>query len=248
MSIHLDWSNLINAQGVYTKVIFLGKIMSKMIDSSALKAGDVLLCFKNGKFDVFGKIIQHITGSQYVHAGIFIGNNTVAESMTSGLIKEPFENVLARYDHLAVFRRYDAWGSKNTRILNYFVDQSVNSGSKYNFSGVFKFKKTQLKHQQTLTEQLEDYFDGNLVQKSPVKHKYFCSEFVVDCFRSTGFIGPSAAVVYKPETTAPGDLGNDATFGYFLGYITGKGNYEVDKNDEFYCHPTLSEIFGATKI
>ncbi len=48
------------------------------------------------------------------------------------------------------------------------------------------------------------------------KSRYFCSELVADCFVITGFVEPSAAVVYKPNATSPGALGRDPTFGIFV--------------------------------
>ncbi|WP_305829405.1 YiiX/YebB-like N1pC/P60 family cysteine hydrolase [Photobacterium leiognathi] len=218
--------------------------MSKMLKNKDLQSGDVVLCYKNGKFDALGKAIKKVTKSDYVHAGIFIGDNIVAESMTSGLTTETLDNVLKRYDHVAIFRRHDAWDDSRVRLLKYFVEKMLESKCKYNFSGVFNFKSAKEEHQMTLTEQLENYFDGSCVQASPIKDKYFCSEFVADCFIVTGFIDPSAAVLYSSSVIAPGDIGRDATFGYFLGYLSSDSQYGVPKEDEFYNASTWGDIFN----
>ncbi|HHP0473008.1 TPA: YiiX/YebB-like N1pC/P60 family cysteine hydrolase [Vibrio harveyi] len=219
--------------------------MSKILNKNVLQTGDIILCYKNGKFDALGKAIQSVTKSEYVHAGIYLGDNIVAESMTSGLAKENLNNVLQRYDHVAIFRRHDAWDEGRVRLLKYFVEKMLESKCKYNFSGVFNFKGAKEEHQQTLTKQLEDYFNGDCVQISPIKENYFCSEFVVDCFVVTGFIEPSAAVLYNSTVTAPGDLGRDATFGYFLGYLSSDSQYDIPENDEFYNVSTWEDIFGS---
>ena len=219
--------------------------MSKILSTSDLKAGDVILCFENSRFDPLGKKIQKVTGSEYVHAGIFLGDNMVVESMASGLTKESISNVIARYDHVAIIRRHDAWCESNIVLLRYFAEKALETGCKYNFSGVMKFKQSKQLHEATVIQQLEDYFSGNMVQKSPLKHQYFCSEFVVDCFIATGFIDQSAAVYYNSETFAPGDLGKDPTFGYFLGYISDDENYQVPEADEFYNQSTWEDIFES---
>lgn len=221
--------------------------MSKILNKVDLKPGDVVLCYKNGKFDVVGKIIKKITESDYVHAGIYIGNNIVAESMTSGLAKENLDRVLARYDHVAIFRRHDAWNKRRVRLLELFVDMMVKSQCKYNISGALNFHKLKLEHQSTLIERLDDYFIKNHTPESPIKEKYFCSEFVVDCFIATGFIDSSAAVLYNPTVISPGDLGRDVTFGYFLGYLSSDDKYEVPSEDEFYHSTTWDDIFKHKK-
>ena len=67
---------------------------------------------------------------------------------------------------------------------------------------------------------------------------------MADCFVATGFIDPSAAVVYKSNVTSPGSLGRDPTFGTFLGYVSVVPNYSVPDSDEFLNTSTFSEIFG----
>lgn len=219
--------------------------MSKILSKNSLQFGDIILCYENGKFDALGKVIQRVTKSEYVHAGIYLGDNIVAESMISGLAKESLDNVLQRYSHVAIFRRHDAWDDGRISLLNYFVDKMLQAGCKYNILGVLKFKLAKEEHQQTLTQRLEDYFSGNYAQISPIKNRYFCSEFVVDCFVVTGFIEPSAAVLYNSTVTAPGDLGRDPTFGYFLGYLSSDPKYEIPEDDEFYNASKWEDIFGS---
>jgi hypothetical protein len=85
------------------------------------------------------------------------------------------------------------------------------------------------------------YFEGNLQPASQLKGAYFCSEFVAACFILTGIVEPSAAIVYDPSIVAPGELGTDATWGYFVGYVASTGNYEVPVDDEFYQMTPLDD-------
>ena len=58
-----------------------------------LKENDVYAIFENGKFDALGKAIQKVTGSQYVHAGIFIGNNQGSRMLLTHLFIEFWDKI-----------------------------------------------------------------------------------------------------------------------------------------------------------
>ena len=221
---------------------------SKIVSINCLKAGDVLLCYKKGKVDPVGKKITKVTDSDYVHAAICIDSTTAAESLVSGGVKNsPVKVLVCRYDHVAVFRQPDAWSQARVATLNYFINAIINSGAKYNLSGVAKFRKKKELHDKTIQEQLESFFNGQATPDPSFKGQYFCSELVADCFVATGFIQPSAAVLYRSSTTSPGALGRGPTFGTFYGYISCAKDYEVPESDEFINTTTFSEIF-ETKI
>ena len=127
--------------------------------------------------------------------------------------------------------------------LQLFIGIIINSGAKYNLSGVMKFRSRKDIHEKTVFEQLELFFDGKLAPSPTIKGQYFCSELVADCFVAVGFIAPSAAVHYKSNVTSPGALGRDPTFGTFYGYVSCVTNYQVPSSDEFFNTTTFSEIF-----
>lgn len=217
----------------------------KPITLECLRTGDVLLCYKAKKFDPIRKIITCVTKSQYTHAAICYDSLTAAESVKSrGVAKVAAQELLRRYDHIAVFRQPDAWTIERAKGLRGFIDDLVSLGAKYNIEGFAWFIKRKNLHDKTLAEQLHAYFSGDLRPSSPVKNRYFCSELVADCFVVTGFLDPSAAVVYQPAVTPPGKLGRDSTFGTFCGYATCKTDYEVPPTDEFFNETTFDEIFG----
>ncbi len=207
-----------------------------MVLLSALRAGDVLLCYADPKLDPIGKGITQITDSKYTHAAICLDSNTAAEStVLGGVSKIGIQDLVKRYDHVAVFRQPDAWQHPTrVRALNDFVNSVIAAGAKYNLLGVAKFKKRHEIHHLSLPEQLQAFFNGTYIAAPIEKGSYFCSELVADCFVITGFIDPSAAVVYKSTVTSPGALGRDPTFGLFLGYISVAPNYLVPTTDEFY--------------
>ncbi|HFX1231431.1 hypothetical protein [Pseudomonas aeruginosa] len=219
----------------------------KMMQIDELRAGDVLLCYKDEKFDIVGKGITHVTGSEYTHAAICIDSCTAAESRTgSGVAKIKIEDLIKRYDHVAVFRQPDAWlHFERVQAMNAFIESIAASGAKYNLRDEMTFKKRSEVHQLSLTDQLNAFFNGTYAPAPIEKGSYFCSELVASCFVVTGFIDPSAAVVYKSDVTSPGALGRDPTFGTFFGYVSTVPNYSVPATDEFINHSTFGEIFGT---
>lgn len=218
----------------------------KLLTTKELRAGDVLLCYKDSKLDPIGKGITHVTNSEYTHAAICIDSCTVAESVVKGgVTKVKIQDFAKRYDHIAVFRQPDAWQSpERVKALNKFIDSIIASKAKYNLRDVVTFKKRSEVHQLAQTEQLQAFFQGTFAPPPVEKGRYFCSELVADCFVVTGFIEPSAAIVYKSDVTSPGALGRDATFGTLYGYISVMPNYSVPVNDEFFKTSTFDEIFG----
>ena len=217
----------------------------KLLTTNELFAGDVLLCYKDAKLDIVGKGITHVTKSDYTHAAICIDTCTAAEStLKDGVSKVKVKDLVQRYDHVAIFRQPDAWHIPERLIaLNAFIDAIILSKAKYNLRDVMTFRKRAEVHQFSLTEQLDAFFKGTLAPSPVEKGKYFCSELVADCFVATGFIEPSAAVVYKSNVTSPGSLGRDATLGTFCGYVSAHPNYSVPENDEFFNSSTFHEIY-----
>lgn len=219
----------------------------KMIQITKLCAGDVLLCYKEAKFDLVGKGITHITKSEYTHAAICINSCIAAEStVLGGVAKVAIKDLVKRYDHIAVFRQPDAWKpQERIEAMNAYIDYIIASGAKYNLRDVVTFKKRSEVHQLSLTEQLHAFFEGTYVPAPIEKSNYFCSELVANCFVVTGFIDPSAAVIYKSNLASPGALGRDATFGTFYGYVSLDPNYSVPVTDEFFNTSSYSEVFGS---
>lgn len=221
---------------------------SNLISLDVLRAGDVLLCYKAKRIDPIGNKIREVTQSVYTHAAICIDSSNAIESVSSltsnGVTKVTIATLVGRYDHVAVFRQPDAWPPSHTDALRAFTERILTSGAKYNLSGVAAFRKRRDIHDMTVTEQLHAYFNHSGCPSLPVKEKYFCSELVADCFVATGFIDPSAAIVYQASVTSPGALGRDPTFGTFCGYITTVPGYVVPPDDEFFNTTTFAEIFG----
>lgn len=217
----------------------------KMMLISDLRAGDVLLCYKDAKIDPVGGKISRVTDSAYTHAAICFSSSVAAEAtVCGGVSKVQIDELIKRYDHVAIFRQPDAWQSTEyIQDMNAFIDFIVASKAKYNLREVLSFKKRSEIHQSSLAEQLNAFFDDEYVRMPMEKQSYFCSELVASCFIVTGFIGQSAAVLYKPSVISPGALGRDPTFGTFCGYVSSIPNYSIPETDEFFNNSTFADIF-----
>ncbi len=213
----------------------------KILDPKLIRAGDVLLCYGEGKK---GNKITKKTNSDYSHAAICYSAGEVVESGGGFVQKVPLAEVVSHYSHVAVFRNYVAWSSQKVAAMNIFLDNVIASKCKYNMIGVLKFVRNKEEHELTLPEKIEAYFRGSHEPDSFSKEKYFCSELVADCFAASGFLDPSAAVVFKSDTYAPGDLGREVTFGTFVGYLTFGDASDIPEDDEFINNPTFTEIYG----
>ncbi|MCK4742900.1 MAG: hypothetical protein KAT25_03695 [Sulfuriflexus sp.] len=214
-----------------------------IIDQTLLIGGDIILCYGGGKKDIIAKGIEKITGSKYKHAAICLDTKNAAESGMSGVKKESIKNIIQRYGHVAIFRQPDAWGQDRINALNLFIDKAIETGARYNLKGIRLFSKNKNEHNGTMSQKLDSYFKGELEPGAIEKGNYFCSELVVNCLTATGFITPSAAVLYKGDTFSPVDLGKDPTFGTFLGFIISENDYQILETDDFYYNTTFGEIF-----
>jgi hypothetical protein len=221
-------------------------------NAADLRPGDVILCHCDPTGDVVAKAIHQATSSEYCHAAVYYGNSLAAESRAKDGIKKghiekcAIEDLLARYDHVAVLRQPDAWASDDrVRALQQFIDKVIENGARYNLSGVVSYGSRKELHQADVHEKLAGFFEGKVSPASPFKDKYFCSEFVCDCFIAVGFIQPSAAVLVQSDTYAPGDLGRESAFGTFWGYLTAKKDHVIRDTDYFFHAATYDEIFGA---
>jgi hypothetical protein len=212
---------------------------TKFIDPNDVVSGDLLLFFKRQKTATEAQI-ANLTGSQYTHAGICIEKGKIAHQTNDCVVIQTVGEAMAQVDHAAVFRRNDLWSEGRLAALRLFVTRAQAAKTSYNLRGFLKFLENRTHHLEHLQDDLNNYFDGTLQPESSLKGKYHCSEFVVACFTAVGIIDPSAAIVYRGSVIAPGELGRDATFGFFDGYVTPGG--QVPPDDEFINEQPYSEI------
>lgn len=210
----------------------------KLLNEKELVPGDVILCCSAMTSD---KAAQ-VTDSNYSHAAIHIGDGEIAESSSKGVWITSVSNLLDEYDHIAVLRNPYIWGADRIDKLRSFVKKAIEDKASFNTIGVRKYESRKSQHSISELERLEQYFQGKLPEIDAKRRTYFCSELVVASFLAIGVIGQSAAVVFTPEVFSPGDLGKDAIFGGFVGYIKASDEIEISEDDDFYFQSPIDHV------
>lgn len=217
-----------------------------ILSISSIKGGDVLLCCGDSTRDLATANIAKVTGSAYTHAALCLDSNTAVEATTHGVVISSVADLLACFDHIAVFRRPEPeyWNAPRLRALEHFARLLVAKGAAFNLRGLRSFERRRENHQRSMHDNLTNYFEGTFEPESlENKTRYFCSELVADCFRYAGLYTTAAAIIYQSNVIAPVTLGRDVTFGYLFGFLCEDAAQEIPESDDFYRESTLSEIF-----
>lgn len=235
--------------------------MCRIIQPEQLKPGDIVLfvydeepkpkgLYNRAKWGFFSMITRHIgkaTNSKYTHAAICYDSETLvhAAKIWTPVKKDRIRDVVAYSKHAAVFRSSWAFGGNRVNKLQLFLDRIVEEKAGYDSWGAFRYEARKEQHLRTLNERLEAYFSSQRTAALSDKKSYFCSELVGASLCAIGAIQPSAAVVYNPITTSPADLGNDPTFGDFVGYLVPSNSTVIPNDDEFYGKSLLPAELGG---
>ena len=210
----------------------------KFINEEDLVPGDVILCCSV----MTSEKAAQATDSKYSHAAIHVSDGEIAESSSKGVAITSVSNLLDEYDHIAVLRNPYIWGGDRVDKLRRFIKKAIEDKAFFNTIGMGKYESRKSKHSISELQRLEQYFEGKLPEIESERGAYFCSELVVASFLSIGAIAQSAAVVITPEVFSPGDLGKEATFGGFVGYIKASDETEISEDDDFYFQSPIDHV------
>src|SRR5207237_1185680 len=75
------------------------EVKPMLLSAADVQPGDVLLCNSGSYSDFSQRRVEDATGSPYVHAAIFVGDDKVAESTTGGVQQVSLAELLKRYAH-----------------------------------------------------------------------------------------------------------------------------------------------------
>jgi len=96
------------------------------------KIGDIFL-FKNDKH-IVSKLIKLFTRSPYSHAGVYLGNNKIAEALTTGFKINKYTLDYVFWEKVDIYRLKK--GKINPKLLKISVIKKLNTG--YGFKDIFK--------------------------------------------------------------------------------------------------------------
>ncbi|MDP3839610.1 MAG: hypothetical protein Q8Q54_11880 [Methylococcales bacterium] len=204
-----------------------------IIDKNKLKAGDVLLAFSKVANDIY--LDKYNITLCYSHAAICTKNNMIIDSLKSGVRETTVDNLLKKYEYISVLRN-PYWDNNLLNKLHGFLENCIKEKSKFNHKGASAstLENRKKEHEETINEQLTDFFDGKIENKFSYKESYFCSELIVSAFRKINIIDEATSILYRPEVMCPDSLAEEPIFGHFYGYLVCDDDYQIPETDRFY--------------
>ncbi|MBM1689277.1 hypothetical protein [Sulfitobacter geojensis] len=199
-----------------------------IVSLADLLPGDVLLYRANG-MKSHQKKIYTVTGSPYTHAAIYLGDGLIADSnFPFGVTKHSVQKSIKGSLCIAILRSQLGFCGDRPRQLNEFVNSTIANGNFYDLIGAVKFGKAKKQHDNNQLEFIRDNYGKFTSSDEYAVQSFFCSAFIVACYSVVEIIGPSAQVAYVPNMFSPGNLHQDPTFGWVLGYIVPEDGYVPD--------------------
>lgn len=199
---------------------------TKCISQTDLRSGDVLLCYSP---EFKGKCDELLSG--YSHAAICLGDCRILEATEPKVRETSVPNLLASYSHIAVLRSSNCWSYQRIAKLWNFAEENI--GKNFNNIGVGRVSARRTELIEEADERLQAYFETGATIE-PNRSVYFCSELVAAALISIGVIHESAASLFDPKALSPEDIGRDAVFGLFIGYIVSNESSLIPETDMFF--------------
>jgi hypothetical protein len=198
----------------------------ELLSLNDLKFGDVLFCGSSIN-EKNTNLIQNTTDGSYVHCAIYIGDNKIVDVTTSGIRKRYINTFINDYSYVAI-TRCPGDNLSRKKAIEIFIDNAFKKQVKYNwFGALFSPIKEYINITWFYSKGTREEYHGPTL----AKEKYFCSEFVVDCYKASGYIRTAKRYMISNKWTPTG-LAEENIFG-FIGYISNNGLKAVDHNDPF---------------
>jgi cell wall-associated NlpC family hydrolase len=177
----------------------------QLVGKDGLQAGDILLSSADSLSSVG---IRVLSVSPVSHASIYLGNDQVAEAVTSGIQVRSVDDFIAGEATIVAFR-HPTIAPANIPPMRSFVDQHV--GQKYNFLGIVLQAPFTLERRvcelPLVPGLVRDYCVRGVAAVQlglGSQDKFFCSQFVLQAFNQAGLPLTDA----DPRLFAPSDLLN----------------------------------------
>ncbi len=204
-----------------------------IVNVENLRDGDVLFCGGALK-DKVTDLIQNSTDGPYTHCGVYFGGGEVVDVVTSGIRKIELEKFISNYEYVTVTRCPGLDTSEEQlyieRIdnLKKFALSCINAKVKYDWenaalSPLREFKNIKFHYRVGISDKRESNHQE--------QDKYFCSQFVLACFKATGWIDEESSY-FEPKSWTPTGLAEENIF-QFIGFMSDKGLKGVSKFDPF---------------
>jgi len=175
----------------------------RLVDVSALEAGDILLSAGKG-ITTYG--VELFTTSPVSHAALYVGDGDLVEAVGEGVRRRSLRESLDEESVVVAFRRPDLQTEQARKIAE-FADAQV--GKKYNHLGVLLHAPFSLERKlcelPVLPTRIRDACLRGVasIQLGAISDKsFFCSQFLIEAYRSAGVPITDA----DPRWISPGDI------------------------------------------
>ncbi|KMV28322.1 hypothetical protein AB733_24415 [Photobacterium swingsii] len=212
-----------------TGLKLFGSDYPQIITCDKIKPGDVLFCYQDPKSESFfnkkkTKLIQSKTKGIYVHCGIYLGNDLVADAAGKFVRTIKLNEFIDSYSYIVVSRCEYVKEDKITKMIAYAYN-CVENKIEYDLGGAINLPKKRMEHRR--------FIWGNKPKPNIEKKndKMFCSEFVLNCFKASGYISKDDKT-YVAHMWSPTDLAHDDLLS-FQGYIAINGIESIHRDDIF---------------
>ena len=191
-----------------------------------------VITLSSAKSNKATELIQNLTDGTYVHCGIHVGDGQVVDIVRSGVRLTLLDRFLDDYNYCAVSRCPGMNVYRERAILRYAM-LCVKKGVKYNYydAALLPLREYRYIKSQYRIAFGKKYRPVRASVKWMPRNRMFCSEFVVQCFKASGYIEKDDKYSVS-HMCSPNWLAEEKTF-ELVGYMSKLGLHAVDKKDPF---------------
>lgn len=190
-----------------------------ILKGGSVEEADVLFCF-GGEKQIPWQIISYGSSGPYVHAAICIGNSEVAEATTDGVVRSQLNDLINRYQYIAVARCPGVKGIAALRNnVVTFCQSHIQQKTGYSY----------VRAALSPLYELVELVILRVYQRPPrfrwprSRNRTFCSQFVLEAFVAGGYIPKD---YYALNARSPTALAEENCF-ELVGYLTNQQNLEL---------------------
>lgn len=203
----------------------------KILSGKDLEIGDVIFCGKS-KSIKRTEIIQNTTDGAYVHCSVYVGRGDIVDLTSDGIRSIHFSDFINEYSYCAVTRCPSMNKHREKKLVS-FIDKCLNEDVRYNYIGAALLPYREYFH---IKKHYWLFFGKKYRKFKPRskflgKNRYFCSEFIVECFKACDSIRQNDSY-FDSHMWSPSGLAEENIF-HFEGYVSNAGFEAVSSDDPF---------------
>jgi hypothetical protein len=202
----------------------------RIIKEEDLQLGDVLFCGPSIATKL-SEIIQHSTDGPYTHCAIYCGDKIgIVEVAVSGIKSSQYNEFVSRYKYITATRHFDLstnYHKMQAEAILCFVEKQLNKKIRYNWLGA---AMVPMREYYNIRWFYNSKPHENILIKKTKTNTYFCSQFVVDCYKACGYISNDKYM--DSRKWSPNSLAEENIF-KLVGFLTKHSYKSISENDPY---------------